>query len=691
MEMPDRRVELPGYRHRGRQGSLFIRPTRGRRGSYPVRRYSAVSHNTRQMKSSKPIDRERPRKDHTNRASRFTVFFALIVAVIGGIVSILMANLYTSQSRTQQDYLRSVLGLDLGSELQYQTQEARWTLLYALVSEQPSRQTEYTTTSRRAERVVSMRLNTCRSLLEWFSEDQLAYRLEQDWNEYLAVREELIAMMSEGRADQAVELDLHKGVPAFNRVRDDLRLIQQQFKIQSDRLLRQLESSLTSSLLRMTFVLGLCLVCAFISVKMLQKGDLLRAARLSESRLRQDLESISEELLVVDSDMRLLQWNEAAERNWNRPRTELIGRPLNEVLPDLLATPLADAIQSALNEGRGTMLPNLKLDGAGNGRICQARVFPFHGGASVFLHDITQTKRAESELADLNRQVAETQRVAGMAEVATGVLHNVGNVLNSVNVSATLVREQLATSKLQSLQKATALMRENLPNLGAFLTESPQGRKLPEFLLKVTDHIASEHRRWQGELAGLAKNIEHIKEIVAMQQSYARLSGVVEPLSPTELVEDALRINEVALGRHGIRVTREFHDAPIVAVDKHKALQILINLIRNAKQAIEDNNRDDKELTLSISNQGNGQVAIAVKDSGVGIAPENLTRIFSHGFTTKKGGHGFGLHSAANAAREMGGRLSVTSAGPGQGAVFTLGLPVAATPATEPPPASAHT
>ena len=629
------------------------------------------------MSSSKPSDRTASGLDHVNRASRFTIFFALIVAAIGGVVSILMANFYTSQSRTQQDYLRSGLGLDLGSELQYQTQEARWTLLYALASFQTNKQAEYTTNSLRAERVVSTRLRTCRALLEWFSQDQLAYRLEQDWASYLQVRDNLITLMQSGNSDDAVEEELREGVAAFNRVRDDLRLIQQQFKIQSDRLLSQLESSLTSSLLRMTFILGLCLICSFISVKMLQKGDLLRAARSSEARLRKDLESISEELLVVDSDMRVLQWNEAAERNWKRPRAELIGRPLDEALPDLLSTPLADAIQTALKEGRGTMLPDLKLNGTGEDRVCQARVFPFHGGASVFLHDITQTKRAESELAELNRQIAEAQRKAGMAEVATGVLHNVGNVLNSVNVSATLVREQLAASKLQSLRKATALLRENLPDLGTFLTSNPQGQKLPDFLIKVSDHLSGEHSRWQTELGGLAKNIEHIKEIVAMQQSYARLSGVVEPLAAHELVEDALRINEVALGRHGIRVTRQFEPAPVVAVDKHKALQVLINLIRNAKQAIQDNNRDEKELTLSIAQSCSGQVAIAVKDTGVGIAPENLTRIFSHGFTTKKGGHGFGLHSAANAAREMGGQLSVQSDGPGAGATFTLDLPVA--------------
>ena len=633
------------------------------------------------MKPSRPNGRAKVDSDHQDRINRFTVIFALVFAVIGGVVSVLMANLYTSQSRTQQDHIRSVLGLDLGSELQYQTQEARWTLLYALVSEQPARRTEYMTASLQAERVVNTRLRTCRSLLEWFSEDQLAHRLEQDWTDFLRVREELFTMMRNNRSNEAVEMDLRVGMPAFNRVRDDLRLVQQQFKSQSDRLLEQLESSLTTSLLRMSVVLGLCLVCSFISVKTLQKGDLLRAARASEARLRKDLEAISEELLVVDSTMRVIQWNEAAERNWKRARAELIGRPLDEALPSLLATPLAGAIQTALNEGRGTVLPDLKLNGDGEARVCQARVFPFQGGASVFLHDITQAKRAESELAELNRQIAETQRQAGMAEVATGVLHNVGNVLNSINVSATLVREQLAASKLQSLLKATALIREHPSDLGNFLTQNPQGRKVPDFLLKVADHLSSEHRRWQTELAGLTKNIEHIKEIVAMQQGYARLSGIVEPLAATELVEDALRINEVALGRHGIRVTRQFDAVPVVAVDKHKVLQILINLIRNAKQAIDDNNRDNKELTLSITNQTKDHVAIAIKDSGVGIAPENLTRIFSHGFTTKRGGHGFGLHSAANAAREMGGQLSFQSDGPGKGATFVLDLPVAHTAA----------
>ncbi len=291
--------------------------------------------------------------------------------------------------------------------------------------------------------------------------------------------------------------------------------------------------------------------------------------------------------------------------------------------------------------------------------------------------DITERKRAERELEELHQQLLATSRKAGMAEVATGVLHNVGNVLNSVNVSATLVQDQVRKSRLSHLAKTVALFREHGQNLGHFLTQDSQGRKLPEFLSKLSDHLHSEQQDLLGELGALTKNIEHIKEIVAMQQSYARVSGVIETLPSAELVEDALHINAAGLARHGVEIVRDFTDVPPVAIDKHKALQILINLISNAKYAVSENQPYHKRITLKLGVSAAGHVAITVQDNGHGIAPENLTKIFGHGFTTKREGHGFGLHSGANAAREMGGRLLVHSDGLGCGAAFTLELPVA--------------
>jgi C4-dicarboxylate-specific signal transduction histidine kinase len=174
----------------------------------------------------------------------------------------------------------------------------------------------------------------------------------------------------------------------------------------------------------------------------------------------------------------------------------------------------------------------------------------------------------------------------------------------------------------------------------------------------------------------LTKNVDHIKDIVAMQQSYARVAGVVEEVSLVNLVEDAIQINAAALTRHEVTLVRRFEEVPPLMIDKHKVLQILINVIRNAKYAMDEGSRNEKRLLITIAKTDGEYAMIRVADNGVGIAPENLTRIFSHGFTTRPNGHGFGLHLGALNAREMGGSLSATSEGPGCGAIFTLRLPL---------------
>jgi signal transduction histidine kinase len=174
----------------------------------------------------------------------------------------------------------------------------------------------------------------------------------------------------------------------------------------------------------------------------------------------------------------------------------------------------------------------------------------------------------------------------------------------------------------------------------------------------------------------LNKNVDHVKDIIAMQQSYAKVSGVTETVKVTDLVEDAVRMNASALARHDISFQREYAEhLSEITIEKHKVLQILVNLIRNAKQACDAANSAEKRLTVRVTN-GDDRIRISLADNGVGISAENLPRIFNHGFTTKKDGHGFGLHSGALAAKEMGGSLSVQSEGPGRGAIFTLELPL---------------
>jgi two-component system, NtrC family, sensor kinase len=294
-------------------------------------------------------------------------------------------------------------------------------------------------------------------------------------------------------------------------------------------------------------------------------------------------------------------------------------------------------------------------------------------------HEISERKRAETNLAEAHSQLVETSRQAGMAEVATGVLHNVGNVLTSMNVSATLVSDRVRQSKAENLIKAAMLLREHAEHLEEFLTGDPKGKILLDYLPNLGTHLSEERVEILKELQLLTKNLDHIKDVVAMQQDYAKFSGIIESVSIAALLEDAVQINAAAFIRHGIEVIREYAEVPVVAVDKHKVLQILVNLMGNAKYAMEEQPRKKRRLVLRIEPLGSDHVRVSVRDNGVGIAAENLVRIFSHGFTTKRDGHGFGLHSCALAAKEMDGELYAQSDGPGTGATFILELPIADT------------
>ena len=115
-------------------------------------------------------------------------------------------------------------------------------------------------------------------------------------------------------------------------------------------------------------------------------------------------------------------------------------------------------------------------------------------------------------------------------------------------------------------------------------------------------------------------------------------------------------------------------DLPSVEVDRHRVLEIVVNLVQNAQQATEESGA--VRVVLERAEQG---LALDVVDTGRGIPAEELTRIFAPGYTTRPEGHGFGLHTAANAAREMGATLTATSEGLGHGARFRLLLPLTRT------------
>ncbi len=299
-------------------------------------------------------------------------------------------------------------------------------------------------------------------------------------------------------------------------------------------------------------------------------------------------------------------------------------------------------------------------------------------------HDITALKKAEAELENTHKRLVETSRTAGMAEVATDVLHNVGNALNSINVSCALVADRIGQRSFTNVGAVSKLIMNNAGRLDEFLTSDPKGKLIPEYLETAAQTFEEDKAFLVEELHRLHKHIEHVNRIVAMQQSYAKVAGVEENVELGQLVEDALQINGAGLDRHGIELSRQIETVPPILVDKHKVLQILVNLISNAKYALSQGKRADKLMTIRVGASGSNQVCVEVKDNGVGIPPENLTRIFAHGFTTRRNGHGFGLHSGALAAKELGGALSVHSDGANQGATFTLTLPLHSPARTNP-------
>jgi PAS domain S-box-containing protein len=400
----------------------------------------------------------------------------------------------------------------------------------------------------------------------------------------------------------------------------------------------------------------------------------------SLSLLRATLESTTDGILATDGSGHVTSFNEKFVEMWHIP-PELL-RSGTDQTAKVVSSQLKDPdhflarIRQVYSEPEKETFDLLEFT---DGKIferysklqrvgdeCVGRVWSFR--------DITERKRSEAELEQVHKQLVDSSRQAGMAEVATSVLHNVGNVLNSVNVSSTLISNQLRKSKIANLGKVVRMLNERAGDIGNFLNSDPKGKQLPGYLGQLAEHLVREQATAIKELELLHDNIEHIKDIVVMQQSYAKVSGLIETVNITDLIEDALRLNLGGLQRHGVEVIREFEDIPLMDVEKHIVLQILVNLVRNAKYACDESLRMDKLLTLR-AQKNDGQIEISIIDNGIGIPPENMTRIFNHGFTTRKEGHGFGLHSAVLAAMEMGGALTAYSDGIDHGATFILELP----------------
>ena len=291
---------------------------------------------------------------------------------------------------------------------------------------------------------------------------------------------------------------------------------------------------------------------------------------------------------------------------------------------------------------------------------------------------VAEKEKALKALAESQSSLVKASRAAGRAEVATNVLHNVGNVLNSINTSVSVLEGRLEKSRMANVQKVVDMLPRSKKDLLAFINDDSKGTRILDYLTPLAGALAAERQTMVEEVRQLVTQVEHAKNVIIMQQRYGAVYGVNEACAVALLVEDAIAMNSDRLKKHGIKLERRFDPVPEIVTDKHQVLQIFVNLIANAINACNENESEHKAdlIVISLGCDNQELIKIEVRDTGVGIAKENLSRIFQHGFTTRQDGHGFGLHSGVLAAKQLGGRLTVESAGLGHGASFTLALPL---------------
>jgi len=413
------------------------------------------------------------------------------------------------------------------------------------------------------------------------------------------------------------------------------------------------------------------------------------ALQESEARIRTIYDNIGEGIIVIDDKGFIETVNRSAIRIFDTSEENIVGIHVmlllaNNMYGDIVTED--EYVDKEKNPFKSTKNRSLVET---EGITLSGRLFPMEVVVTemelassklrvCIVRDISKRKDFESKLAESQQRVVEAAHQSGMAEMATGVLHNIGNVLNSVSVSVEVITRTVKTSNISGLIKANKLLTDNIDNIGDFMQHDNKGKKLPEYLNKLGSILDKDIEEIKLETDILNEKVTMIKEVISTQQSYAKAGSFVETFDISTIVDDALKVQEASLYKSGVATIKNFESVPKVLAQKSKLLQVVTNLIKNAQEAMSENDifNKIKEITVSIGKNPGDSIFISVKDTGCGIEEDKLSEIFSHGFTTKETGHGFGLHASANAMTEMSGRLIAVSDGKGMGSCFTLSLPI---------------
>ncbi|MBE2213496.1 MAG: PAS domain-containing protein [Opitutaceae bacterium] len=396
-------------------------------------------------------------------------------------------------------------------------------------------------------------------------------------------------------------------------------------------------------------------------------------------------------IVLKDRESRIVAANKSAAAKHGRDNPDdLVGKSDYDFFADSFARDRFDVEQQVIRT-KQPVIDKVEREVWRDNRVTWAvtKCLPLHAEDGVTLgtigvsKDVTRAKEEELVLRAARRDLASALKLAGTADVATGVLHDVRNVLVSLDYSARVIRDGLLQMRVDAVRRLCSVLEEHKADLSAFMTFDTAGQRLPVFASWLNSRLADERAQLLQEAQILLNCVEHVTDVVAEQQSYAAKIGSTKVLSPQLLMDSAVRLYACVLKQYGVRVEREYQDVPTVLAEKGKVLQVLVNLLSNANSACAARGSTDRLITVRLERGEKGQVCFVVRDNGVGIAVEDLGYIFKHGFSTRADGHGFGLHFSALAAKEMKGALHVHSGGLGHGASFTLELP-AATSAAEP-------
>ncbi|NOX54187.1 MAG: response regulator [Planctomycetes bacterium] len=402
----------------------------------------------------------------------------------------------------------------------------------------------------------------------------------------------------------------------------------------------------------------------------------LDAARTSAARSQALLNALAQVALLIDETGCVLSGNQRAAELFGKCLAELHGRQLAEFLPPSRREQWPPRIEQVLTTGTPQRFEETHQD-----RVFDTCLYPVKEdgrvtGCAIVSDEITQRKKAERELAELNRRMIDASRQAGIAEIATDVLHNVGNALSRINVASGMVHDQLRTLGIDDFRRAAELIEKHRDHLAEYCTQDERGQHLPNFLIELSQHMAEQEQAILGELRDLQEGVQRVNEIVAAQQAHAGNSCMMEEVRFEDLIEEAIRNHQQRIDQSGIQVECNCEPLPPARADRRKVLQILTELLGNAVDALSSDDGDrPKRIKIRLFRDDRDQVCIEIRDNGVGIAPENLSRVFSQSYTTKENAQGLGLHDAVLRAKEHGGELVAESDGVGKGAAFTLRLP----------------